>query len=133
MRTFWLYTAARLGILAVTFGVLYVVGARGVLLLVLAFLISFLISYWALAGMRDQLAGGVQSRAERINARMDAAAAAEDADDEDEGAYGDPDATDARSTEAPSVDAPAGGADGAAEAPAASAAEAEPSRNTVDD
>jgi phosphatidylglycerophosphate synthase len=78
MRTFWAYTLARLAILAVTFGVLYVAGARGVLLVVLAFGVSLLISYWALAGMRERLALGVQERAERITAKLDEAARAED-------------------------------------------------------
>ncbi len=83
MTTFWAYTLARLGILAVAFGALYVAGARGVLLVVLAFLVSMLLSYWLLAGMRERLASGIQARAERINERMAEAASAEDADDGD--------------------------------------------------
>lgn len=83
MTTFWAYTLARLGILAVAFGALYVAGARGVLLVVLAFLVSMLLSYWLLAGMRERLASGIQTRAERINQRMAESASAEDADDGD--------------------------------------------------
>ena len=84
MTTFWAYTLARLGILAVAFGALYVAGARGVLLVVLAFLVSMLLSYWLLAGMRERLASGIQSRAERINQRMAEATASEDVDDGDQ-------------------------------------------------
>lgn len=79
VRTFWVYTLARLAILVVAGGLLWLAGARGVLLIGLAFLVSMLVSYWALAGMRDRLAAGVQTRAERINERIDAANRAEDA------------------------------------------------------
>jgi Protein of unknown function (DUF4229) len=78
VSTFWAYTLARLGVLAGAAGLLWLVGARGVLLIVLAFLVSMLVSYWALAGMRERLAAGVQARAERISRRIDEAARAED-------------------------------------------------------
>jgi len=80
VTTFWAYTLARLGILAVAAGILWVAGARGVLLIVLAFLISMLVSYWLLAGMRERLASGVQARAERINRRIEESSRAEDGD-----------------------------------------------------
>jgi hypothetical protein len=80
VRTFWAYTLARLAILLGAAGVLWVAGARGILLIVLAFFISMLVSYWALAGMREWLAAGVQARAERINDRIEAASRAEDDD-----------------------------------------------------
>lgn len=78
MRTFWVYTGARFLILVAAGGLLWLAGARGVLLIVLAFLVSMLVSYWALAGMRERLAAGVQARAERINERIEAANRAED-------------------------------------------------------
>ncbi len=53
------------------------------LLIVLAFVVSMLVSYLALARMRDQLATGVQARAERINRRIEESARAEDADPTD--------------------------------------------------
>ncbi len=78
MRTFWVYTLARLAILAVAFGVLYVAGARGILLVVLAFVVSLLVSYFALVKLRDKLALEVQERAERISTKMEEANRLED-------------------------------------------------------
>ncbi len=57
---------------------LYLAGARGILLIVLAFLVSALLSYWLLAGMRERLASGIEARASRINERLAAANALED-------------------------------------------------------
>ena len=54
MSAFWVYTLARLGVLLAAFGVLYAAGARGLLLIVLAFVVSMLVSYWLLAGLRDR-------------------------------------------------------------------------------
>ncbi len=81
MMAFWTYTLARLAVLAASFGVLYVAGARGILLIVLAVLVSGLISYWLLSGLRDRLTVSVQARAQRINDRMEAATTAEDIDE----------------------------------------------------
>jgi hypothetical protein len=78
MSTFWAYTVARLGVLAAVLGVLYVAGARGILLIVLAFLVSALLSFWLLAGMRERLASGVEARASRISSKLDEASAAGD-------------------------------------------------------
>ena len=81
MSAFWVYTAARFGVLLAAFGVLYVAGARGLLLIIVAFAVSAVISYFLLAGMRNRFTAHVQARAERINERMDAAARAEDGPD----------------------------------------------------
>lgn len=80
MSAFWVYTLARLGVLLAAFGVLYAAGARGLLLIVLAFVVSMLVSYWLLAGLRYRFTTGVQSRAARITERLDAATRAEDDD-----------------------------------------------------
>ncbi len=78
MSTFWAYTVARLGVLVAVLGVLYVAGARGILLIALAFLVSALLSYWLLAGMRERLASGIEARASRISSKLDEASAVED-------------------------------------------------------
>lgn len=83
MRTFVLYTAARLAVLVAAFLLLYAAGARGLLLIVLAFGVSALVSYFLLAGMRDRFTAHVQERASRISAQLDAATRAEDVDDDE--------------------------------------------------
>ncbi len=66
------YTLARLAILAVVAGVLYVLGARGLLLLVFAFLISGLIAMVALNRTREGAAYGITSAIRNANAKIDA-------------------------------------------------------------
>ena len=73
------YTLARLAILAVVAGVLYVLGARGLLLLVFAFLISGLIAMVALNRTREGAAYGITSAIRNANAKIDAGSRAEDA------------------------------------------------------
>jgi membrane protein implicated in regulation of membrane protease activity len=82
MRQFWTYTLARLGLVAVAAGVLWLIGLRGPVLVVLAFVISGLVSFVVLARQRGALARTVESRASRIRDRMAEAEAAEDAADE---------------------------------------------------
>ncbi len=79
MRQFWTYTLARLGLLAVVAGALWVAQVRGVLLLILAFVISGLISAFLLSRQRNAFAQTVDARARRITERMAEAEAAEDA------------------------------------------------------
>lgn len=59
MRSVILYTLARLAIFAATAGVLALVGARGVLLLLLALLISGVVSYVLLSSQRDRMSAAV--------------------------------------------------------------------------
>jgi hypothetical protein len=73
------YTLARLAILAVVAAVLYILGARGLLLLVFAFLISGLIAMVALKNTREDAAYGITSAIRSANAKIDAGSAAEDA------------------------------------------------------
>lgn len=73
------YTLARLAILAVVAGVLYVLGARGLLLLVFAFLVSGLIAMVALNRTREGAAYGITSAIRSANAKIDAGSRAEDA------------------------------------------------------
>jgi hypothetical protein len=82
MRQFWTYTLARLGLVVVVGGVLWLVGFRGPVLVVLAFLISGVLSYVVLGNQRGALARTIESRATRIRERMAEAETAEDAADE---------------------------------------------------
>ena len=90
MRTGLAYTSARILLLAVSLVVLYAAGARGFLLLALAFLISALASYILLSKQREAMAGALNRRLGRVTnkaaefrGRLQDGAAAED-DDADE-------------------------------------------------
>jgi hypothetical protein len=72
------YTLARLAILLAVAAVLYVLGARGLLLLVFAFLISGLIAMVALNRTREGAAYGITSALRNANAKIDAGSRAED-------------------------------------------------------
>ncbi len=58
------YTVLRLALFVAAIGVLYLLGARGVLNLALAAVVSLLLSYLLLRGPRDELARAVQGRVE---------------------------------------------------------------------
>ena len=79
-HAFLLYNVARLGILVVAFAVFYVVGFRGIALLIVAFLVSGAVSYLALYRLRGDAASGVVSAYWRINDRIDARSRGEDDD-----------------------------------------------------
>lgn len=80
------YTTMRLLLLLLVALVLYAVGARGFLLIVLAALISAALSYLLLRGQRDALALRIAQRVEgravkgKFEKTIDADNAAEDAD-----------------------------------------------------
>ncbi len=90
MKDFALYTLARFGIflvmLAVAIGVFWLANGReGVWILwplVVAAVGSTIVSTYALRGMRDRVAAGVQARAERMSSRFEEIRAREDAEDE---------------------------------------------------
>jgi hypothetical protein len=82
MRQFWTYTLARLGLVAVAAGLLWLAGLRGALLIVLAFVVSGVVSFFLLGRQRGAFAERVDARARRIRERMSAAQAAEDAADD---------------------------------------------------
>lgn len=65
MRPVLSYTLARIGLFAVSAGVLYLVGARGILLLILALLVSGVASYVLLARQRDAISARVSDRLNR--------------------------------------------------------------------
>ncbi|MFE6388293.1 DUF4229 domain-containing protein [Nocardiopsis dassonvillei] len=83
MRSLLTYTAARLGLFAAAFGVVYLFGARAWIALILAWLVSGLASYVLLSGMRDKVSASAVERMERrkadsLSARLSAASARED-------------------------------------------------------
>ena len=89
MRSVIVYTLARLALFAATAGVLYIVGARGMLLLALAILISGIVSFVLLSRQRDALSASVTDRAARMRENLAAGAAREDEEAEsDDGPAG---------------------------------------------
>jgi hypothetical protein len=73
--------------LVIALVLLYLAGARGFLLIALAFLVSALASYVLLSRQREMVAGALNRRLNRVSAkaaefreRIDEGAAAEDAD-----------------------------------------------------
>lgn len=92
MRTGLAYTSARILLLVIAAVLLYVAGARGILLIALAFVVSALASYVLLSRQREAMAGALNRRLGRVTAkaaakatefreRIEEGAAAEDADD----------------------------------------------------
>lgn len=80
MRSVIIYTLSRLALFAATVGVLFLVGARGFLLLALSILISGVISFVLLSRQRDAVSSSVTERAGRIRQNLAEGAAREDAD-----------------------------------------------------
>ena len=98
MRATLAYTSARIVLLVVSAVLLYLAGARGLLLLVLAFAVSGVVSFVLLSRQRDVMSGALiarlkarRPRAGGFRARLDEGARAEDEDLElpDRGAYPD--------------------------------------------
>lgn len=87
MRASVAYTSARFLLFVATLAVLYLIGARGLILLALALLISGLISYVVLSKARDRMSAslsgrftGVRSRMKEFGQRLDEGAEVEDED-----------------------------------------------------
>ncbi|WP_017557994.1 DUF4229 domain-containing protein [Nocardiopsis baichengensis] len=79
MRSVLAYTAARLLLFGVAFGLLYLLGARGALALILAALVSGLVSYIVLSRQRDAVSERITARTDRMSRRLEEGAAHEDA------------------------------------------------------
>ncbi|TMR06288.1 DUF4229 domain-containing protein [Actinomadura soli] len=79
MRSVILYSVARLAIFAVTAGVLALFGARGFLLLLLALLISGVVSYVLLSGQRDRMSAAVARGARAQREKFEKSVTREDA------------------------------------------------------
>jgi hypothetical protein len=87
MRAVLAYTSARIVLLAVAAVLLYLAGARGLLLLVLAFAVSGVVSFVLLSRQRDVMSGALMTRLKNgrarsggVRARLEEGARAEDED-----------------------------------------------------
>jgi hypothetical protein len=78
MRATMSYTVLRLAIFAVALGLLYLVGARGILLLGLAAVISAVASLILLARQREAMAGSISRRVTSVREQLDEGSRAED-------------------------------------------------------
>ena len=87
MRTTLAYSSARILLLVVSIILLYLIGARGLLLLVLACLVSGIASFVLLSRQRDKMSGQLMNRLKNskqrgtgFRARLEEGARAEDED-----------------------------------------------------
>jgi hypothetical protein len=80
MRATMSYSVLRLLLFFAALLLLYLAGARGILLLVLAALISALISLVALSKLRDSMSGSLSARLSRFGSRLDEGTKSEDVD-----------------------------------------------------
>jgi hypothetical protein len=78
MRATLAYTAVRFLLFAVAVGLIYLAGARGLLLIALALLVSGAASYVLLSRMRDTMASSINRRIESVRSRIDEGSRAED-------------------------------------------------------
>jgi len=62
----------------VALGLIYLAGARGLLLFALALLVSGAASYILLSRMRDNMAGSITRRIDSVRSRIDQGASVED-------------------------------------------------------
>jgi len=91
MRTGLAYTSARILLLVISLVLLYAAGARGFLLLALAFVVSALASYVLLSRQREVMASALNRRLSKVTAkaaelrgRIEDGAAAEDETEDDD-------------------------------------------------
>ena len=85
MRATLAYTSARIVLLVVSVVLLYLAGARGLLLLALAFVVSGIASFVLLSRQRDIMSGALMARLKNrqpggFRARLEEGARAEDED-----------------------------------------------------
>jgi len=87
MRAALAYTSARIVLLVVSAVLLYLAGARGLLLLLLAFVVSGIASFVLLSRQRDTMSGALMTRLKGrsprgpgLRARLEEGARAEDQD-----------------------------------------------------
>lgn len=78
MRSVLAYSAARVVLFFATLGVLYLLGARGLLLFAVAVLVSGLVSFVLLSRQRDTMSAAVVSGVKDGRRRFDAAKSRED-------------------------------------------------------
>ena len=80
MRVTFAYSLARFLLFAAAFGLVYLAGARGLLLFGLALVISGIISFVVLSRLRDTMSGAITSRISSFRERLDEGSRAEDDD-----------------------------------------------------
>jgi hypothetical protein len=80
MRATMSYSVLRVLLFFAALFLLYLVGARGILLLILAALVSALISLVALSRLRDSMSGSLSARISRFQSRLDEGTRSEDVD-----------------------------------------------------
>jgi Protein of unknown function (DUF4229) len=80
MRATLAYTTARILLFVAATGLIYLAGARGLLLLGLALLVSGALSYILLSRQRDAMAGALSRRLVSFRGRLDAGSRVEDED-----------------------------------------------------
>jgi hypothetical protein len=80
MRATLFYTILRLGLFIVVFGLLFLAGARSLLLFAGAILVSGVLSYFLLNSQRTAMSGAITRRLTDVRQRIDAGARAEDDD-----------------------------------------------------
>ena len=80
MRATIAYTTARILLFVAATVLIYLAGARGMLLLGLALLVSGAASYVLLARQRDAMAGSLATRLRGFRSRLDAGTRSEDRD-----------------------------------------------------
>jgi Protein of unknown function (DUF4229) len=78
MRPTLAYTSARILLFVGALIVLYLIGARGALLLALAIVVSGVISFVVLSRQRDMMSGALVTRFRHMRSRLDEGAKAED-------------------------------------------------------
>ncbi|HEY2691569.1 MAG TPA: DUF4229 domain-containing protein [Streptosporangiaceae bacterium] len=78
MRATFTYSLARILLFVATLGILYLVGARGLLLIAAALVVSGIISFVALSRQRDAMSGAISSRIGGFRQRLDEGTRAED-------------------------------------------------------
>jgi Protein of unknown function (DUF4229) len=80
MRSTIAYTTARILLFVAVTALLYLAGARGILLLGAALLISGVVSYVLLSRQRDAMSSAITSRIQGFRGRLDAGTRTEDDD-----------------------------------------------------
>jgi hypothetical protein len=78
MRATLAYTTARILLFFAAVFLLYFIGARGILLVGLALVISGIVSFVVLSRQRDMMSGALMSRFRQVREGIDAGARAED-------------------------------------------------------
>lgn len=81
MRATLFYSLGRVLLFVAALGLMYVVGARGLLQVGLALLVSGIVSFVVLSRLRDAMSGAITSRISSFRERLDEGSRAEDDDD----------------------------------------------------